>query len=241
MLLTACSGPSPSPVDAGPSRIPLARFHDEPRAIVRPNVALIPSNGLEFRVEITVPVVLDGHVFSILRVEGDEAVDVPDALESWTWDERFRVATLHPKGLHKGAPYLLASLNLASNSGPLADFAHPFRVIGEDHIAPDASNLTVHGNPAPATSEPLTLSFTEPVHYTAVHKLSALCGGKPWPGQWTLHEHQQRARFDPAVPWGDCVVTVFINAGIRDLGGNELVGRPDGALMPMVPVRRPEP
>ncbi|MFT7520914.1 MAG: hypothetical protein ACI9MC_003065 [Kiritimatiellia bacterium] len=238
LLLGACtSAPEPEPE---PASLPLSHFSADPHITVLPNVALIPANGLEFVVEVDVPVVLEGHAFTIVRIDGDQAIELPEALPEWTWDGAIRRATLRPKGLKKGAPYGIVSLHMASNTGPLSDFIHRFRVLGDDTTAPDGANLRVQGDPAPTTQNELRLAFNEPVHHSTVHKLSALCGGQLWDGSWTIQDGQRVAVFTPTRAWGECMVTVFVNAGIRDLGGNELVNRPEGHLVPMVPIKKTE-
>lgn len=237
LLAVGCVASRPDPVSdvraEAPEVRPISDFGTEPRVTVWPQVELVPVNGLEFTVEAPEAIDLSAQDFTIYRVKGDQAEAVEDALQRWTWSGDRRVATLRPQGLQKGAPYLLVG-ELATESGEaLATFGHPFRIVGEDTTAPSARGLRVRGTTTPGSREPLTLVFADPVKHDVVHKVSALSGPTPWPGAWTLAADQRTLTFTPSEPWDASGVVVTVMAGIRDLGGNEIVDRPEGFLTPV--------
>jgi hypothetical protein len=238
VLVVACTGPVPeAPSPPEPTRRPLAELPETDAVVVWPRVELVPENGLSFHVVFAEPVSLGGHDFSVYRVDGDQAVEVVGALPRWHWNEPRLEVRLEPKGLLKRAPYVLVGEALTTDDGrAIPSFAHRFRVMPPDVTPPDGSRIRVLGAPDPGTTAGLRIPFDEPVGRDAVRKVAALAGGQGWPGVWSLSADQRELRFEPSQPWPDALVVVAMNAGIRDLAGNELADRPQGMLVPMVPV-----
>ena len=235
--LGACVGTPAPPPPPDPRVMAVAELPAPTDVVVWPQVALIPANAVTLRVSFGEPVTLGGHEFAVFRVDGERAVEVVGALERWYWNGERTEVRVEPQGLETGPPYRLAGMGLVTDSGrAIPTFGHPFRVIPADVVAPDGAGVRVLGDPQPGTSAALRIPFDEPVQREAVRKVAALAGGVPHPGEWRLVDGQRVLEFTPAAPWGDGLVTVAVNAGIRDLSGNELTNRPRGMLVPMVPV-----
>ncbi len=234
LLLAACSVQTEDPAaDDAPERRPVAEVGTDPRVTVWPGVRHVPANGLRFTVVVPEPVALDAD-FGIYRVDGDTLIEVEGALPEWRWNEPRTEARLTPRGLDTGAPYMLVMDRLLTDSGvSLGPVGHPFRMVPADTKPPDGQGLAVLGTPVPGTSEPLRIPLPEAVGREAVHKPSVLAGADPWPGTWALTDDQETLVFTPAEPWpDDREVVVMVGAGIRDLGGNELTGRPTDPIRP---------
>lgn len=242
LLLVGCVGRPAVDAEPEPTVEPLVeRVVDFPPSTefrVWPGVELVPENGLTLRARGPEPIVLGQHDFSIFRVDGDKGIEVVGALETWHWNEGRTEVRLEPRGLQRGAPYLLVGRGLITDSGrAIPAFGHRFRVIPPDETPPDGTGVRVLGDPRPGTGNGLTITFPEAVRRDVTRKVTALAGGMPHSGEWALSADQRTLRFTPAEPWPDSLVVVSMNAGIRDLGGNELVNRPQGMLTPLVPVR----
>lgn len=236
VIAMGCSGRPSEPAAPEPRRLPLTELPTEVPIELRPNPALIPENGLEFKVRPGAGQSLTGPEFTVYQAIDDHAVEVLGSLERWTWNGDRTQATLRPQELSRGAPYLLVVDGLVGADGQgIPRFAKPFRVLPADAEPPSGRRVQLAGRPLPGTADPLILTFPEAVRDDAVHKLATLDGGSAKAGGWVLNREQSAATFTPDGPWGAGPVVVSVGAGIHDLGGNAMVHVPEGFLTPMVP------
>lgn len=232
---TSSSPPTtPAPVAR---EVPVTHFQSDSRITIYPKVNSIPENALEFRVTAAEGQPAMGPVFAFFSVQEDQAVELPEALPKWRWNEDFTRAQFAPSGLSVGAPYILAAEGLSGADAPYLPHGKHFRVMPRDDDPPNGASLKVIGAPIPGTTNTLVVTYPEPMHEDSVHSMATLMNGTPLDAPWVMDDDQRTVRFTPREPWVAGDVRVGFGATIRDLAGNHLVGLRAPLLPPVVPVQ----
>jgi hypothetical protein len=247
-LFTASEEVQQSPVVSATFSLP-----KEPRAAttrvaaVYPSGDTLPENLLKFYLHFSAPM-SRGMAYQHIHLRDGAGKDVAFPfveLDEELWDPSGQRLTilfdpgrlksgLKPREelgpiLHPGATYTLVIDRgwLDAAGQPLvSDHRKTFRAGPTDSQSPDPATWKIRV-PDPATRDPLTLTFPEPLDHAMLMRVLTIvdADNQPVPGDVAVEAGETRWRFTPESPWRAGHYRIAVDKDLEDLAGNS-VGRP---------------
>ena len=213
---------------------------------VYPSTDVLPENQLKLYVHFSAAMAR-GEAYRHIRLLDADGAEVQLALleldqELWTRDFRRFTILFDPGRIKTGlVPNLEAGRALVpgrtytlvigrewrdANSQPLAgEYRKTFRAGPFDDVAPDISTWRL-GVPDAGTSDPVTVTFPEPMDHGLLDGLIAIvnAGGDVLQGSMEIGNEETRWLFVPASPWEAGNYELVAGTELEDLAGNALNG-----------------
>lgn len=213
-------------------------------AQVYPSAAALPANQLKLYLYFSAPM-STGEAYDHLRLLDETGREVPRAflrIDQELWDEsRKRFTLLFDPGrvkrglrsnLEEGAPLeagkqyrLVIDRNWRDGEGNLleADFGKSFRVVASDRKSPSPQNWQITA-PVAGTTEPLKLSFDEPLDFVLLEQMIEVldAAGRPVSGRIEIAGGEMQWRFTPYAPWQLGEYQIRPDSRLEDRAGNNL-------------------
>jgi hypothetical protein len=215
-------------------------------AHVYPSASILPENQLKFYIYFSAPM---GKGRAWQKVHLLDAAGKPVTLPFLELDEELwdrdgtRLTVLFDPGrikrevlplreigpsIEAGKRYtLLVDRDFPDGRGaPLAEeYRKEFRVAAADRTPPETSNWRV-ASPRAGTTEPLVLTFPEPLDYALLQHLIEVIGPDgAVVGRIVVEREETEWRFAPQQPWKAGDYHLSIQTTLEDLAGNH-IGRP---------------
>jgi hypothetical protein len=210
---------------------------------VYPSSDVLPENLLKFYVHFTAPMSRGEAYQRIHLMQGSREVKSPFlelGEELWDIEQTRFTLFVHPGLVKRGVkpredsgPPMSSgneySLQIDSSwqsadRQPLAStYVKKFRVVDADDQQPSPTMWKI-GTPKANTTEPVTLTFDEPLDHAMLNRVLVVRGpsGYRIEGDTTVEQHETRWSFKPAIPWESDDYRVEIATNLEDLSGNSL-------------------
>ena len=210
---------------------------------VYPSSDVLPENLLKFYVHFTAPMSRGEAYQRIHLMQGSSEVKSPFlelGEELWDTEQTRFTLFVHPGLVKRGVkpredsgPPMSSgneySLRIDSSwqsadRQPLAStYIKKFRVVDADDQQPNPTMWKI-GTPKANTTEPVTLTFDEPLDHAMLNRVLVVRGpsGCRIEGDTTVEQHETRWSFKPANPWKSDDYRVEIATNLEDLSGNSL-------------------
>jgi hypothetical protein len=219
---------------------------------VFPSANVLPENQLKFYIEFATAMTR-GEAYRRIRLldANDRPIELPFLeLEEELWDagqQRFTLyfdpgrvkSELTPNRevgspLRAGQRYTLvvdAGWKDAHGQALASEYRKSFSVGARDESTPDPKHWRIH-LPAPATREPLTIDFREPLEHALALRMIDVADGaqRTLSGRTQLSQEESRWTFMPDDTWVAGSYFLIIDAALEDLAGNKISRPFEGAI-----------
>jgi hypothetical protein len=239
------AAPTPEPLVA---TFALPRETTDPSTVVTrvyPTADVLPMNQLKMYLHFSAPM-RRGEAYDHIRLfDADTGEPVEDpfvVIDQELWDAaRTRFTLLFDPGrikqdlrphLEQGVPLqdgkryrlLIAASWRDAAGNPLVDpFEKAFSVTAADRTSPDYE-AWVLTPPQAGTTDPLTLTFDEPLEHALLHRLLVVrdADGAPVDGRIDIEQAETQWSLTPHHAWRTGAYVIEVDAVLEDLAGNNL-------------------
>jgi len=245
--------PDRLPMERGTERKPMISLFTIPKlsaqasTVVRevyPTADVLPENLLKFYIYFSAPM-SRGHIYDHIHLRDDagKAIELPFLeIDEEFWDPAMMRLTLFidPGRIKRGVkpledvgPALEAGKRYtlridrnwkdAAGNPLLGNFQKVFQVAPPDRQPPDPNAWKIEA-PKPETTEPLQVSFAQPLDHALALRMIQVSdqSNHPVKGSAQLAHHEAQWRFIPSDPWRAGRYNVVVQNTIEDLAGNNI-------------------